>query len=102
LITPGPVTLREGLQAFCAWLGPVDPTAELWAFPASFDCVILANAYRAVGLAEPWHYRSVRCMRTLASFKKAPRVEAETKHCALSDAKAQMLWLQAMLKVGAP
>lgn len=96
-------TLDEALSSFSAWLrggklGAID--CELWAFPAAFDVTILSSAYRAVGLKEPWHYRSPRCLRTLAAIcPEVPRVTPTVAHDALADAKAQMKWAEQMIAV---
>lgn len=99
--------LKEALIAFASWLGyeggRTGVVCELWAYPAQFDVTILGEAYRACGFdVPPWHYRAPRCLRTLAlvcpSVDKA-LFEASVEHDALSDAQAQMCWLDAMLAV---
>jgi hypothetical protein len=95
--------LREALIAFSSWLGyqgkPVE--CELWAYPAQFDVTILGEAYRALAMTQPWHYRAPRCLRTAVAL--APGVEKPTdvgvKHDALVDAQYQMAWLDVVLKV---
>lgn len=100
-------SLSGALQNFAKWLKlnnqsdddhkPVE--CELWAFPASFDVTILEQAYKALGMRTPWHYRAPRCLRTAAAlFPNVPKVTATTKHDALADAKAQMQWLEAILQ----
>lgn len=101
------VPLRAALYEFDFWLGVVLPRiraseinfkqveCELWAYPAQFDVTILGEAYKALGKKEPWHYRAPRCLRTAAAlFPGVERVKADTEHDALSDAKAQMVWLE--------
>lgn len=99
-------SLEDTLVMFSAWLGAtnnvsLDPIAfkqvecELWAYPAQFDLTILGEAYNALGRPQPWHYRAPRCLRTAAAlFPGVERVKADTEHDALSDAKAQMAWLE--------
>lgn len=103
-------SLREALESFAAWLrAPVDGETvrgqvecELWAFPAQFDVTILGEAYKALGMKEPWHYRAPRCLRTAAAlFPGVERVlpnkergHGGAAHTALADAKAQMEWLE--------
>lgn len=74
--------------------------SEVWAFPPSFDLVILENAYRALGESVPWNYRSPRCLRTLAALRPdVPKPENKgTKHNALDDALFQAAWARAMLQ----
>lgn len=88
----GTYHLRDGS------LGAPAVECELWAYPAQFDVTILDSAYRACKLEIPWHYRAPRCMRTLASlYPDVTRVKAELEHDALSDAQAQMAWLELLL-----
>lgn len=71
------VDLREALERFDAWLqsvagrGHYSPANQhvtnvcIWSHGAAFDPPILAEAYHAVGLPMPWHYRAPRDTRTL-------------------------------------
>lgn len=96
-LVPNAHALAAAVHAFSRWIGAPDPTTELWALPAAFDCVILSSACTSVGMPVPWHHRSVRCLRTLAShYPKVERVAPELTHDALSDAQAQMKWLEAL------
>lgn len=69
------------------------PKFELWAMPPEFDCVILANTFRSVGLTRlPWAYNKTRDLRTLealAGSSSAGRIQADIPHDAGSDAEAQ-------------
>ena len=77
---------------------------ELWAMPPEFDCVILANTFRSVGLSLPWAYNKTRDLRTLealAGSSSAGRIKADIPHDAGSDAEAQaktavMYWRKIM------
>lgn len=65
-----PVDLREALDRFDHWLRQVAPQMpgmdlRIWSHGAAFDPPILAEAYHAVGLPVPWHYRAPRDTRTL-------------------------------------
>ncbi len=100
--------VREALQKFSEWLGAVtwentdgSPTfkpveCELWAYPASFDLVIVENALRACKLQVPWHYRSPRCLRTLAAVSGVQK-PCETPHEACRDAQMQVQWVKVCL-----
>ena len=90
--------LPYALQSFAAWL----PTgACVWGNGATFDNVILSNAYRAIGLPQPWPFWGDRCYRTLKSldailgpeFAAPPLVRGGTYHNALDDARTQALHL---------
>lgn len=91
------VDLDEALLGFAQWYGP-DDSVPVWGNGAGFDNVILGNAYKAVGIDQPWSYKADRCFRTLRSL--APEVERPVygiAHNALDDALAQVKWLQAIV-----
>lgn len=57
---------------------------------ASFDLVLLREAYKACGLIVPWNFRKESCYRTLKNQFPAIKFAPEgMKHCALDDAKNQ-------------
>ena len=71
-----PVDLREALRRFVVWLSEVTNCGltekvwtrsdlRIWSHGPQFDISILAEAYHAVGLPVPWHYRAPRDTRTL-------------------------------------
>lgn len=77
------------LQEFKAWY---PQAAALWGNGATFDNVILSNAYTLAGMQRPWHFTKDRCYRTLKNLRpdiKQDRVG--THHNALDDAKFQAL-----------
>lgn len=75
--------LRVILDTFTRWY----PTgSKLWAYGATFDPVILASAYRQLGLVEPYTYRDIRCARTLLALANLPKSEPILGHHALNDA----------------
>ena len=69
-ITVKGVSLRSALLNFKKWAGK---DALIWGNGATFDNVILANAYDKSKVERPWHYSANRCYRTLKSFY--PNVE---------------------------
>lgn len=77
------------LQAFKDWLPPKsDPL--IWGNGASFDNVILANAYRAASIQQPWAYWNDRCYRTLKKrYLDIALRRQGTHHNALDDAISQ-------------
>ena len=86
------VGLDEALLAFSAWFG--EESLPVWGNGATFDNVILRNAFAAVGLDCPWSYKHDRCYRTIKNLKPpVPPVEFGTAHDALDDAIAQTLTL---------
>lgn len=82
--------IEDCLAAFSEWY---KKGAQLWGNGATFDNVILKNAYLACGMKEPWLYSADRCYRTLKA--KYPNIEADAfvgaRHNALADAKYQAL-----------
>jgi exodeoxyribonuclease VIII len=97
------VDLDEALLGFSAWYGD-DDTVPVWGNGATFDNVILSNAYQAVGIDRPWGYKADRCFRTIKSIVQPP-VKAPkygVSHQALHDAIAQALWLQKIVRLRFP
>lgn len=98
--------LNQLAQFIKTWCG--DKMPYVWGNGASFDIVILENAYRDLGLPIPWDFRGHMCYRTMKSIIKDihPNKFNEIKntqydglidHCALDDAIYQVLQLQKML-----
>ena len=81
--------LKTALDDFALWY---PEGAALWGNGATFDNVILANAYRAVGVEQPWAYWNDRCYRTLKNLYPHVKLERTgVAHNALDDAKSQAL-----------
>lgn len=84
--------LGDTLLTFSNWFTThTAEDAKVWGNGATFDNVIISNAYRAVGLPRPWKYYNDACYRTLKGL--LPHVEAVklvgTAHNALDDARHQ-------------
>lgn len=60
----GIATIQQVLEDFRSFIVPGD---IVYGNSASFDCAILAEAYRRAGIKLPWHYRNERCYRTLVN-----------------------------------
>lgn len=90
--------LGTALGSFSYFAGDLK-NVGVWGFGATFDNVILRNAFTATGLRCPWHFRNDRCFRTLAAIN--PHViwddRVGTHHNALDDAKTQALTAVKML-----
>jgi inhibitor of KinA sporulation pathway (predicted exonuclease) len=85
------IPLKQALEVFSSW---VPNKAEVWGNGATFDNVVLTNAYNAVGLTRPWSYRNDRCYRTLKSlYPHVPVTYVGTAHNALNDAESQGMHL---------
>ncbi|WP_242219999.1 3'-5' exonuclease [Shinella zoogloeoides] len=65
--------------------------SRVWAKPPSFDLVLLEAAFQACRLHVPWHYRSLRDVRTLLDFTGTRPTYVGTAHNALDDARSQAL-----------
>lgn len=97
-------SLQAALRDFAAWLALGQecgvPVLPVWGNGATFDNVILANAYRAAGMKQPWSHRDDRCFRTLkAMYPDVPApASTGTKHNALDDAKHQALHMAAIFQ----
>lgn len=82
--------IKACLTAFEQWY---PKGAQFWGNGATFDNVILANAFKAVDIKQPWLYMADRCYRTLRAIY--PDIKSEEfegiPHYALDDAKYQAL-----------
>jgi hypothetical protein len=93
--------LANALERFAMWVSP--GTDGIWGNGSDFDCVILVNAYKAIGMTAPWKFSKHRCYRTLKNEAKLrPGVELPpregTHHNALDDAIYQAKCAQVYLK----
>jgi exodeoxyribonuclease VIII len=88
-------TVIEAMRWFADWIKSVqvfaDAPVHVWGNGADFDVAMLRHAFAKTGIAEPWHYRNVRCFRTyMAEFGlDEDWVQPSVKHDALADAAAQ-------------
>ena len=88
--------LRTALGMFADWLKGDRP---VWGNGATFDNVILRNAYEACGITVPWKYWNDRCYRTMKSqYPDVKMVRKGTHHSAAADAVSQAVHLQAIFK----
>jgi len=85
-------SLTETLLDFSEWF---PKEACLWGNGATFDNVILGNAYDSLRFERPWQFWSDRCYRTVKALY--PQVSADpfagVAHNALDDARHQALHL---------
>ncbi len=79
--------IRHVLDAFTEWVGE-DPV--VWGNGATFDNVIMTNAYELCGLIRPWDYKSDMCYRTVMSmYPDVERIYGGISHRAVDDAENQ-------------
>lgn len=89
--------LQEVLADFAIFL---PQGVRVWGNGATFDNVIVGNAYKACGLHQPWGFWNDRCYRTIKNqYPNVPIGRTGTHHHALEDAKSQALHL---LLIGCP
>lgn len=90
------VVLPQALALLYEWLHTSAGEPVVWGNGATFDIVMLEDAYRRCHMTPRWKYRNVRCYRTvLAEFGiESDWVKPEVAHDALSDAVAQAKTLQ--------
>ena len=83
--------LIDVLEEFSKWL----PAGVLvWGNGSDFDNVILANAYKACCITQPWRYSHNRCFRTVKAMNESLNVERiGVYHNALDDAENQAIYL---------
>lgn len=88
--------LKEALLRFAQWMNGDRP---VWGNGAMFDNAILGNAFKAVGIRQPWAFWNDRCYRTIKS--QHPDIKLErvgTHHSAVQDAVSQALHLQQIFR----
>ena len=82
--------LREVLYAFSLWAGEVKGISGVWGNGVAFDNVLVAEAYKRLGMTVPWPFWKDRCYRTVKNmFQEVELVRDGTHHYALADAETQ-------------
>lgn len=96
LINAELLDLAAALEGFRLWMNGDKP---VWGNGATFDNVILRNAFAAIGMECPWKFWNDRCYRTMKNV--APKMAVDTPierigthHNALDDAVTQARHLQ--------
>jgi len=90
------VPIAVALQEFSQW---IRGETFVWGNGAAFDNVILASAYRNVGMTVPWDFWADRCYRTVkALHPEIKLVRNGTFHNALDDAETQAEHLVRILR----
>ncbi|WP_417534162.1 3'-5' exonuclease [Marinobacterium stanieri] len=86
-------TLQEALEEFAHFIDTETvgrKNVRIWGNGSDFDNVILANAYRAMGMEIPWAFWNNRCYRTLKNQYRHIELERTgTHHSAYDDARSQ-------------
>ncbi|GGA80596.1 exodeoxyribonuclease VIII [Neiella marina] len=98
--------LHDALLEFADWICQIEgfKNRMVWGNGATFDNVILANAYAATKLTRPWPYFGDRDVRTVVDIgrrvfgmdPKKTMALTGTAHNALDDAKHQAAYVSAI------
>jgi hypothetical protein len=74
MLTPDPVSLQSAL---CMYQDFANGAKNVWSHGATFDPVIIDNAFKATGMARnnPFKYHQPRCCRTMQDF-----LDTEERH----------------------
>lgn len=92
LLTEDAVDLGDALVEFQRWY---KGTERFWCHGATFDAVILGNAFQLAKVAAPWGHRDVRDTRTLFELVGMEKTTVGgVEHHALDDAKRHALDVQ--------
>jgi hypothetical protein len=85
--------LDDVLEAFALW-ATATTIDGVWGNGATFDNVLVAEAYKRLDMLVPWPFWKDRCYRTVKNmFPAVELVRNGTHHHALSDAETQALHL---------
>lgn len=86
-----PVPIKDALAAFTEFVKKnCGPKAYFWGNGATFDNIIVRNAYTKAGMKAPWPYYTDMCYRTMKNvYPNIPMVREGVHHKALSDAISQ-------------
>lgn len=84
------VPLKQALQEFTQWWRQ---SKYIWSHGATFDCVILNDAYTRCGLTPPWKFWDARDTRTLYDIAGVKNwdLPKNSKHHAVHDCYRQIV-----------
>jgi hypothetical protein len=102
--------LTEALAELALWIIRIDDGIEgVWSNGACFDVVMLEAAYKQAGMRVPWHFRTIRDVRTMAMIAgdhqpcwtdgNITDIERDgQKHDALVDCMRQLRMIQQTMR----
>jgi 3' exoribonuclease, RNase T-like len=93
----GTTHIGMALSQFSGWLKALGPV-KVWGNGASFDIVLLEQAFIRARIELPWSHKDHRCYRTLRSLVEVNYVPPKVAHHALHDALAQATHAEALFK----
>lgn len=90
----GKLSLKNGMKVIHDFITKYKQE-KIWCRGLNFDLTIMENAYHQLGMDVPWKYYNAQELRTLEyiasrrGVKKPKRLEDNTHHSAIGDAKEQ-------------
>lgn len=85
------IDLEDGLRQFTRFF---KGATKIWSHGATFDIVILENAYIEHDLGKPWKFWNARDTRTMFDLGHDPEMPKEGLHHALADSMRQVIGVQ--------
>jgi hypothetical protein len=94
---PNRLSLKNTLLDFSKWFGK---STYIWGKGPSFDCTILSNAYKKLGLEPPWKFWNERDVRTIFDLGniKNYQLPTDNMHHPVDDCKRQIKGVKMALK----
>lgn len=102
------VSLKDALGEFTEWISQIEEFKDriVWGNGATFDNVIVGNAFKAARMRQPWPFYGDRDVRTIVDLGRQlrgvdPKKEMQLEgvaHNALDDAKHQARYVSAIFK----
>lgn len=99
--TVNPLSLVPALQYVAQWLAWAGDNRLIWCHGATFDCPLVGEVFRRVGIVCPWQFWEVRDTRTLYDLAgiNVKDYAVPPPHIALNDAIGQTRAANAALKI---
>jgi hypothetical protein len=99
LTNPDRVSIKQALREFNVWFGN-DSRTKIWGNGSSFDCGILAEAYRKCDMEPCWKFWLERDLRTIMDIGRVRPSDLPQyqKHHALFDCYRQIIGFQRSIK----
>lgn len=88
---------KQALNLYREWIDSERPEV-VYAWPSTFDHVIIQNLHEDYDMKNAVHYRNQHCMKSIIAFHNTPCPPLPpwlVPHNALHDCIRQALWLQA-------
>lgn len=92
--------ILHALREFTRWIQVDKEPPDVWGNSATFDDVILANAFKNAGMVVPWPFWASRCYKTIRDrIGHGVRFERiGLQHKAVDDAESQAVHLMKILQ----